>query len=110
MSGAREPEPWLFGRTWVHLFEEDSGAGSVYRPDEGDVPLSRRPRERIELKPDGGARLFLEAPDDRPRPTAATWTEEDGVLVVRPRSARWHLRIVEQAPDRLLVERRDDDG
>ncbi|HKC42266.1 MAG TPA: hypothetical protein VKC64_00470 [Burkholderiales bacterium] len=102
------PQP-PFGIRWVHVFEEDSAAGAVYRPDSAAIPLSRRPREQFELSADGSARIFVPAPDDRPQPVTATWREEGDVIVVQgPRArggAALEYRIVERLPDRLVVEK-----
>ena len=94
----------LFTTRWVHLFEEDTPAGEVYAPEEGPIPLSRRPRERLELKPDGTAVISTGGPDDRPVPHRATWTQDGRDIVVRG-SGR-DLRIVERTPTRLIVSRR----
>lgn len=107
MPRRREGSDTLVTTRWVHLFEEDTAQGAVYRPDSADVPLSRRPREQIELSRDGSARIFVPAPDDRLSEIAATWADENGVVVVRARGPRGgvvrELRIVEVSPDRLLV-------
>ena len=89
----------------MHVFEEDTTAGAVYRPEEGPIPLSRRPRERLELQQDGSAYLSGAGPDDRAIDQPATWREEDGVLVVRARDGT-ELRIVERSADRLVVQSR----
>jgi hypothetical protein len=96
----------LFKTTWVHLFEEDTGAGEVYRPEDSAIPLSRRPRERIELDSDGAARLFRPGPDDRFIEQPASWKEEAGALVIRARTGGAELRITGRSPDRLVVQRR----
>jgi hypothetical protein len=93
----------LFTTTWVHVFEEDTPAGAVYRPEDDDIPLSRRPRERLELDKDGDARVFTSGPDDRMVDHAARWREEDGVLIVRAREGRLELRIVDRSKKRLIV-------
>jgi hypothetical protein len=102
------PQP-RFGIRWVHVFEEDSAAGAVYRPDSAAIPLSRRPREQLELNADGSARVFLPGPGDRPKAVAATWRQEGDAIVVRRAAARGgaalEVRIVEQRPDRLLVRK-----
>jgi len=100
--------PPPFGIRWVHVFEEDSAAGAVYRPDSAAIPLSRRPREQFELNADGSARIFLPGPADRPQAVAGTWREEGGAIVVegpRARGAALEYRIVERLPDRLLIEK-----
>ena len=95
----------LFNTTWVHVFEEDTGAGAVYKPEEGAIPLSRRPRERIELDEDGTARLFRPGPDDRFIEQPASWKDEAGTLVVRPTDGG-ELRITDRSPERLVVQKR----
>ena len=85
---------WLFATAWVHVFEEDTAAGAVYRPEDADIPLSRRPRERLELHADGSARVFTAGPDDRPVGRPATWSDASGNADVR---------IIARSPDRLVV-------
>jgi hypothetical protein len=97
----------LFAQRWIHVFEEDTAQGAVYRPEEHDIPLSRRPRERLELDADGSARLLVPGPDDRAQEQSATWREEDGEIVIRagprgPAPGRV-LRVVERSADRLIV-------
>jgi hypothetical protein len=89
---------------WVHVFEEDGAAGAVFKPENADIPLSRRPRERVEFRSGGAATIWKGGPDDRPAPIAARWTKEGGELVVRDSGGGVRLRVVEQAPERLLVE------
>jgi hypothetical protein len=91
--------------TWVHVFEQDTPAGAVYKPEDSDIPLSRRPRERIELDPGGRATLLMPGPDDRFVRQPARWTEEGGEIVVRDSSDTVRLRIVERSPDRMVVRR-----
>jgi hypothetical protein len=95
----------LFSTTWVHVFEEDSGEDKVYLPEKGPIPLSRRPRERFRLDPDGSARFFLPGPDDRFVEHPASWKKEDGDLVVRASEGGRQLRIIHQSRDRLVVRR-----
>lgn len=92
----------LFGTTWVHVFEQDVAAGAVYRPETERIPLSRRPRERVELSPDGSARVFMPGPDDRPIAQPAAWHAEDDDIVVRTESGA-ELRIIERSPTRLVI-------
>jgi hypothetical protein len=97
----------LFATRWVHAYEEDSAQGEVYRPAGADLPLSRRPREQLQLREDGSASLFAGGPDDRPVVTDAVWKREGELIVVHLRGSRRGpvLRIVEEAPDRLIVKR-----
>jgi hypothetical protein len=90
--------------TWVHVFEEDTPAGAVFRPEDADIPLSRRPRERVELRADGSAVLLVPGPDDRFVPQPARWSEEGGAVVVRDAREAVRMRIVKQSADRLVVE------
>jgi hypothetical protein len=95
----------LFGVTWVHVFEEDTAEGAVYRREDDDIPLSRRPRERIQLQSDGTAQISVQGSDDRYVEQPATWSEEEGALVVRKGSGTPSLRLVTQSPSRLIVRR-----
>ena len=88
---------------WVHVFEEDTAEGAVYRREDSDIPLSRRPRERLELRPGGVAVLSTGGPDDRPVGKAGRWKEEGGQIVVRAGGAV-RLRIVDRSADRLIVQ------
>jgi hypothetical protein len=97
------PKDRLFATGWVHVFEEDTAEGAVFRPEGDDIPLSRRPRERLELDPDGKARVFVQGPDDRYIEQPAAWVDEDGALVVRTRKGSV-LQIVERTPTRLVVK------
>jgi hypothetical protein len=91
------------------MFEEDTGAAAVYRPETADVPLSRRPRGRLALSPDGTARITVAGPDDRPIDKNAEWEREGDGVVVRARGERGSadqvLRVTIESPTRLLVRR-----
>jgi hypothetical protein len=89
---------------WVHVFEEDSAAGAVFKPETADIPLSRRPRERVEFRGGGAATIWKGGRDDRPAPIAARWTQEGDALVVRDSGGSVRLRLIEQSPERLLVK------
>jgi hypothetical protein len=95
----------LFATRWVHVFEDDTPAGAVYRPDSGDIPLSRRPRAQLELSADGRATLFVPGPDDRLVARPATWREQGAGDVPEPGGAE--VRIVDRSPDRLVVRIRE---
>ena len=103
MAAKRAVRDPLFGTKWVHVFEEDTAEGSVYRPED-DIPLSRRPRERLELRPDGSARLLVPGPDDRLVEETASWRDEGGALVVGAREGGTELRVVDRSPKRLVVK------
>ncbi len=101
--------PELFRHRWIHSFEEDSDQAQVYRPQSWDFPLSRRPREAFELRADGTAQLFLPGAEDRPEAADASWTEEEGELIIRSAKkatrGAFNLRIVESAADKLVARR-----
>ena len=99
--------PEVFRQRWVHSFEEDSAQAQVYRPQSWDFPLSRRPLEAFELRPDGTAQLFLPGASDRPEAKDASWTEEAGELIIRAEEKSGRspltLRIVDFGADKLVV-------
>jgi hypothetical protein len=94
----------LFASGWVHAFEEDTAAGAVYRPRGAKLPLSRRPRERLELDADGTARVYVAGPDDRHVEQSATWQDEDGTVVIRTRQGGTAWRVVNLTAERLVVK------
>ena len=97
----------LFETRWIHVFEEDTAEGEVYRPETDDIPLSRRPRRRLSFSPDGTARVLLPGPDDRLAETLARW-EAEGEPVANRASrgagkTQTVIRIRERSPARLIV-------
>ena len=106
---AKKLGPEFFRQRWIHSFEEDSPETQVYRPQSWDFPLSRRPRDAFELRADGTAQLFLPGAEDRPEAADASWTEEEGQLLIRAVKKGAHspltLRIVESTADKLVVRR-----
>jgi hypothetical protein len=92
-----------FAKRWVHVFEEDTPEGQVYRPETAKIPLSRRPRTRLELDKDGSARLYVAGPDDRFIEQPGTWKEEGDDVVIRSRRGGTELRVIDRSEDRLVV-------
>jgi hypothetical protein len=99
--GADDP---LFSTRWIHLFEEDPPGAQVFVPETVDVPLSRRPRERLDFRPDGSASIVTPGPDDRSSPSPARWTEQAGDIVVHSADGtEW--RVAERTPARLVIRK-----
>jgi hypothetical protein len=91
------------------MFEEDTAEGEVYRPETDDVPLSRRPRRRLSLSPDGTAQVLLPGPDDRLVETPARWEAEGEQVVIGvgrgAGKAQAVIRIRDRSPTRLVVSK-----
>jgi hypothetical protein len=103
--GKKRDRDAFFETRWIHMFEEDTPEGEVYRPETDDVPLSRRPRRRLSFSPDGTARILVPGPDDRPVETPARWQEDGGSAVVTPGAgrARSVIHVRERTPTRLVI-------
>jgi hypothetical protein len=110
MSANRPDEESVFAKTWVHVFEEDTPAGATYRPEDSDIPLSRRPRERLVLEQDGSARILSPGPDDRFVEQPATWTRDGDTLVVRDAQRGVVMRVTRKTPDALTVHTRRENA
>ena len=101
----------LYTTRWVHVFEEDTPEGAVYRPEDDNIPLSRRPRERLQLSADGTAKVITQGPDDRLVEKPATWTSPSretaaaAAAASSPADLQADLQIVKQTPSRLIVRR-----
>jgi hypothetical protein len=94
----------LFATGWVHVFEEDTAEGAVFRPEDGVIPLSRRPRERLKLEPDGNASVSLPGEDDRYVEQPAKWRDADGEREIRTADGRITIRIIHQSATRLVAK------
>ena len=106
-----KPADPVFDTTWVHVHEEDNAEGAVYRAeDDGAIPLSRRPRQRLKLKPDGSAQISRPGADDRGVAEPATWTKEEDALVVHEKGGGRRMRIVSRSPSRLVVRSEKAEG
>jgi hypothetical protein len=89
----------------VHVHEEDTAEGAVYRPADSDIPLSRRPREQLELDRNGSARVSTGGEDDRLSSREATWSEVKDTIVVR-HSRGEEFQVVAASPERIVLRRR----
>jgi len=95
---------------WVHIQGDDTERGAVYRDAEGDIPLSRRPREVLEFSDDGTVRKLETGADDRAHEVdRTTWRDDGKAIVFRFENpgdrAATEYRIVEQSPDQLIIRR-----
>jgi hypothetical protein len=95
----------LYDVTWVHVFEEDTPAGSVFMRSDADIPLSRRPRLSFAVHEDGSAEIAIPGGDDRHRSRPARWVDDGAEIVVRADDGSHTLRVIEREADRLIVRR-----
>ena len=95
----------MYDVRWVHVFEDDTPEGDVYRAETDNIPLSRRPRDAFELHRDGSAQIFGGGPDDRAVAHTARWTDTaDGIVVVDDKGGA-RFRIVKHDQAQLIVSR-----
>ncbi|HYN06960.1 MAG TPA: hypothetical protein VES67_06195 [Vicinamibacterales bacterium] len=106
MTAKRAPKDKLFETRWVHVSEQDTPDGAVFRPDDEHVPLSRKPRDWLEVHEDGSATLYTPGPDDRPVERRATWQDVGGGSGTRRGGGEADVQIVERSPLRLVVKLR----
>jgi hypothetical protein len=88
---------------WVHVFERDTADGATFIPAGANLPLSRRPRERLVLRRDGSAVLRRGAADDRLADRGAHWSRDGDLIVVRTDDGQQTWRIVRSSEKQLLV-------
>jgi len=90
---------------WTHSHEEDEPGRMVFRPAGWKFPPSRG-RKSFELGPDGALLGSGPGPTDRVVSTAGSWRlRPDGVLELEQEGRSSEMRIVEVAPDKLVVAR-----
>ncbi len=93
---------------WLHSREEDTESEIVLRPVDYEFPLTRRPRESFDLKPDGSLVRGKASPSDSLEQQKGKWTLEDDNLTLYPESGREAIqkfRIASIAPDRLVIKK-----
>ena len=74
-------DDWLFSTTWVHVFEEDTARGAVYRPEDGDPFRCRAGRaSALRSTRDGSATCSCQVPT-----TGSSRSQRRG----RWRATRW---------------------
>ncbi len=96
----------LTGTAWVHAFEQDAGGDEVYCRAGEPIPPARRPRERLQLHPDGTATIGSGGADDRTVRAKATWTVDGDHIVVHrdaPAPTRNSYRITVITATQLRV-------
>ena len=97
----------ILGIRWVHVFEEDTKDGAVYRPETGPIPLSRRPRRALTLHAGGSAIIEEGGPDDRPAGHTARWSDTPTGIRVESaapgQAAATSLTITDASTTRLIV-------
>ncbi|MEO6224057.1 MAG: hypothetical protein ABIP90_12490 [Vicinamibacterales bacterium] len=94
----------MYDVRWVHVFEDDTTSGEVYRAATDEIPLSRRPRDAFELHRDGTAQVLSGGPDDRAVARDARWTDTPNGIVVETSSGT-RFRIVKHTAVQLIVSR-----
>ncbi|TMR07363.1 hypothetical protein ETD83_01045 [Actinomadura soli] len=112
MTGPGRPEapPDVTG-SWVHAFEEDTPAETVYRRADPDHPFppARRPRRRIEFRPDGTYTERRPARDDRLNEARGRWEARgaDRIAVTFPDGggSPFTLTVLSRTPGRLVLAR-----
>ena len=94
----------IVGIRWVHVYEEDTKDGAMYRPDTAPVPLSRRPREALILRADGSATVETGGPDDRSQGQPARWSATPAGIAIQTGGPRAQvLTITRATADSLIV-------
>ena len=106
MTAKRAKRDDLVGTRWVHVSEQDTADGAVFLPDDEHVPLSRKPRDWLELHADGVATLYAPGPDDRPVERRATWQDVGVGSATRRGDDEADVQILNRSPSRLLVKLR----
>jgi|SRR5688572_11904174 hypothetical protein len=79
MASSRQPDA-LVGR-WIHSWEEDSGENRTYRREGFDFPLSRRPRQVVDLMADGHFVSRSGGPADATVAREGRWEARNSVLL-----------------------------
>jgi hypothetical protein len=95
-------------KRWLHSREEDTESEKVFRPADYDFPLTRRPRESLDLKSDGSVSRGTAAPSDSLEQHHGKWTLDDDELTLYPESGRGaaeKLRIASISADRLVIKK-----
>ncbi len=110
MSDADDARRKLVTTRWVHVDGDDTGDGAVFRDADGDIPLSRRPKEFLEFNDDGTVRRLATGADDRAHEIDRTrWSDQGGHITFQfdapDANGRRTYHVVDHGADRLVVKR-----
>ena len=95
--------------SWLHSFEEDTEATSVYRPYDYPFQLSRRVRDGLEFRSDGTAIERRGGQDDRLQEAVGRWQVEGAnrVTITFPQGNRapFEFAVISCTNDALTIAR-----
>jgi len=93
----------------MHSSEEDTENEMVLRPADYDFPLTRRPRESLQLRPDGTLIKGSASPSDSVQEHKGTWRleDDDELALYTSGEARpsQKLKIASIHDDRLVLKK-----
>jgi hypothetical protein len=93
-------------KNWLHSTEEDTDTEMVLRPADYDFPLTRRPRESYQLRPDGTLITGKGAFDDSLQEQKGTWKlEHDNLTLYTSPQFSQKLKILSVDNDRLVLRK-----
>jgi hypothetical protein len=100
--------------SWLHSFEEDTEATTVFRPHHHAFRPSRRVRRGVEFRADGTFVELRPGPDDRPRAMSGRWRPQEGgrvqITFHEGHGAPFELTIISCADDVLIISKRPGEG
>ena len=95
--------------SWLHSFEEDTEAASVYRPYDYPFQLSRRVRDGLEFRSDGTAVERRGGQDDRLEEAVGRWQVEGanrvGITFPQGNRALFEFTVISCTNDILIIAR-----
>jgi hypothetical protein len=102
-----EIEKRALQKEWLHSREEDTGAQIVFRPPDYDFPLTRRPREILELRSDGTLIKGTPSASDSVEEKGGKWKIEGSDKLIFYSEGEpietWKIASVDS--DRLVLEK-----
>jgi hypothetical protein len=96
-------------RNWIHSFEEDTEAETVYRPDGFPLPRARG-RVQFTLQKDGTVKGMQIGRNDGPSEVAGSWNLENGNLQIlyNDGGIQQHA-LMEVTPEKLVLKKDGQD-